>query len=694
MNKKIISIVFTIFVLISNLFAQHQSNIEFKKSNFTDKDPQELTNALKELKQGNKFYNATIPDYSKALEHFLKAQEFNEHSAELNYKIGVCYVNSSNKHKAIPYLTHAVHINSRVAHDVYYQLGVAYHADCKFDLAIESFNLYKSSLSPSDLKIMNTPIERKIYECEGAKKFLVDTVRAFVDNIGAAINSPYSDYASHITTDQSMMIFTSKRENSYNKKKGPDNEYDENIYVSYKKSGQWEQAADIGSSLNSKDNNATVGISPDGHILFTYLGKKGGDIMFSERKGDKWTRPQPFKAINSPWHEQSASFSPDGRTVYFSSSNRDDAINFGQHDIFMCKMDNKGRWGKPINLGQTINTPYDEVDVFMHPDGRTLYFSSDGHKTIGGYDIYKSELKDDGSWTQPENLGYPINTPGDERFFVLAGNGRTGFYSSDRDGGFGGHDIYIITYIGPEKKLKMSTENNLIAAFSNPIQQDIVVEETVEIKTSRLTVVKGIVSDAEAKEKPIYLEAIIEITDNETGQLLSTLNSNAATGRFLVPLPSGKDYALTVKKEGYLFHSENFNIPPTKNYQEIFLDVKLMPIKKDAKIVLRNVFFEFNSSKLDPKSHKELDNLVQIMTDNPNMIIEIGGHTDNVGSHQYNQKLSESRAQSVVNYLAKSIPMSRLNYKGYAFDLPVATNTTDEGRALNRRVEFKIISND
>jgi outer membrane protein OmpA-like peptidoglycan-associated protein len=275
----------------------------------------------------------------------------------------------------------------------------------------------------------------------------------------------------------------------------------------------------------------------------------------------------------------------------------------------------------------------------------------------------------------------------------MAGSGTQAYYASSRKGGEGGLDIYMITFLGPEKKMSMTTENNLIAVKANPIQQEVVMEKSVAIKTSRLTVVKGIVSDAEDSTK--FLDALIEITDNATGQILFTNNANSSTGKFLIPLPSGKNYGIAVKKDGYLFHSENFDVPQTSDYQEINLDIRLMPIKKDSKIVLRNVFFETAKATLSSMSYTELDNLVKIMNDNPKIKIEIGGHTDNVGSKSYNQKLSQDRAEAVVNYLlSKKIASNRLTFKGYAFDEPIDTNDTPEGRAQNRRVEFKILSNE
>ena len=667
-------------------------NVEFKKKNFPGQTS-EFKSATKALKEGNKLFEQDFPDFEKALPFFLKAQALNPKNAVLNYKIALCYISSSDKSRAIPFLLQAQQLDNAIAPDLLYNLALAYHSNYQFDEAINAFRRYQATLSPEEIRILTRTIERRIQECEFGKKLIADSIRVFIDNMGPNINNEFSDYSPAITADMSMMVFTSKRTNVYNKKKDPYGEYDENIWASYRTGTTWAPAVDLGKPVNTKHNDATIGISPDGQKMFIYYGKKGGDILYTEREGNSWSTPRYFKPINSDGHESAASFSFDGRTIYFSSNNTDKTQNYGQHDLFKCTLDVKGRWSKPINLGATINTPYDEVDVFMHPDGRTMFFSSDGHNTMGGYDVFRSELQDDGTWSTPENIGYPINTPGDERFFVLAGNGRIGYYSSSREGGYGRHDVYEITFLGPEKKLKMIDENLLIASQSQAVKQDIAVEKSVEIKTSRLTIVKGVVTDAFAETKT-YLEADIEITDNETGEIISTLKSNSATGKFLIPLPSGKNYGIAVKKEGYLFHSENFDIPAATEYQEIVLDIKLMKIQKDSRIVLRNVFFEYGSAKLDPKSYSELDNLIKIMQDNPNMIIEIGGHTDNSGSHSFNQKLSEARAQSVVNYISKTIAMSRLQYQGYAFDQPIADNTTEAGRALNRRVEFKIISNE
>ncbi|MCL2328959.1 MAG: OmpA family protein [Bacteroidetes bacterium] len=678
-------------IFCSSVVAQTPQNVEFNKKNFSDTDGFKV--AEKALKEGQKFLDKQ--DFPAALEKFLIAQKFNPSNADLNFKIGLCYVYTQDDIQALPYFQTAIQLDPvNTPAIAYYHSGIAFHLTYKFAEAIDMFRKYKLKMLPSVLATEGKRIDRRIYECENAIEFMKDTTRAFVYNMGKNINSPFYDHSPVITADQSMLFFTSMRANSFNSNLINSGEYDENIWYSTRKDGAWAPAKEMPKPLNTKENDATVGLSPDGQQMFIYNDKSGGgDIFISEKRGDTWSTPKSFSAINSPAHELNASFSYDGRTVYFTSNNKKGVTNYGDHDIFKCEMDEKGKWGKWINLGPTINTEYDEVDVFMHPDGRTMYFSSTGHKGMGGYDIFKTELQDDGTWSTPQNLGYPINSPGSERCFVTIGSGRFGYFSGFRDGTLGGYDIYEIRFLGPAKNLQMSTENMLISALTNPIKTASAAQEAVEIKTSRLTIYKGVVRDAETKK---FLEATIEVIDNETRRPISTLNSNAATGEFLVPLPSGKNYGVTVKKDGYLFYSANFDIPATAAYQEVVVEIDLLPLRKDATIVLRNVFFETASAKLDPKSNAELDKLIKILKDYPKMVIEISGHTDNVGSRPYNQNLSENRAASVVKYLSETgkIDKNRLQYAGYGFDKPMATNETVDGRALNRRVEFKIISVD
>jgi len=270
----------------------------------------------------------------------------------------------------------------------------------------------------------------------------------------------------------------------------------------------------------------------------------------------------------------------------------------------------------------------------------------------------------------------------------MAANGKHGYYASDKDGGIGSHDIYLITFRGPEKPTVQSSEDNLLANVA-PVMET-VMEKSVEIKTTRLTILKGTIKDA-FTSKPVA--ASIEIVDNDKNQVISVQKSNSATGKFLVSLPSGKNYGIAVKAKGYLFHSENFDIPAATSYQEITKDILLNKLAVGTKIILKNIFFGYAKATLRPSSEAELERLLKLLNDFPTLRIEISGHTDNRGSLKTNTRLSEARAKAVVDYLiGKGIDAGRLEYKGYAYFQPVATNKTDEGRQKNRRVEFKVLS--
>jgi outer membrane protein OmpA-like peptidoglycan-associated protein/tetratricopeptide (TPR) repeat protein len=688
MRNKILLLLVSIALLCGQSVLA-QKNVDFEKKNFTSRKPA-FKEAMKNIKHGDEYYNRGDGYFSVALEYYLKANIFNADNGFLNYKIGVCYLKSSEQQKALRYFVKAEKLLYNVAPDIHFRLGEAYQVIYKFDEAVEEYNKFKNGLSPEELNTQKNLITKRLEECGQAKGMIADSVRVFIDNAGEEINTKYNEYSPVITTDESVMYFTSKREGSVGGNVNKFNEFDEDVFSAVKDGDKWKKAENL-KQFNTKMNDGVLGISPDGQQLYVYQPYNGGDVFVSKRKGDKWMQAKDFKKVNTPDHECAITFSPDNNTVYFCSNTQKFKDHFGGYDIYSCKKNKKGKWENPVNLGSVVNSSYDEVDVFMHPDGRTLYFCSNGHKNIGGFDVFKTTLKDDGTWTEPENLGYPINTPLNERFFVMSGSGKHGYYSSAKLGGMGGYDIYKITFLGPEKQSLLSNEDFLLAGFAKPIKEKVEIEQSVDIKTSRLTVVKGTITDGTvATFSP--LEADIEISDNATGQLISTNKSNAASGKFLLTLPSGKNYAITVKKQDFLFHSENFNLPATSTYQEVNVDIKLMKIQKEAKIVLRNVFFEFGKSSLQPESFAELDELIEIMKSNPKLKIEIGGHTDNKSSRAFNLTLSEKRAHSVVDYMAKKIDPSRLSFKGYAFDFPVASNDTEEGRAQNRRVEFKIIS--
>ena len=309
---------------------------------------------------------------------------------------------------------------------------------------------------------------------------------------------------------------------------------------------------------------------------------------------------------------------------------------------------------------------------------------------MGGFDIFKSTLNN-GEWSEPENLGFPINTVGEDVSFILSANGKKGYYSSSNVGGKGDKDIYVITFLVPEKEGVLNTEDNLLAGITKPIREK-VIEPEIEIRENQLTILKGIISDAITQEP---LEASIEIWDNERNESIGLFDSNSKTGKYLLSLPSGVNYGIAVRFKGYLFNSENIVIPASAEYQVIYKNIELKKLDVGSKIVLRNIFFDTAKDSLRSESYAELDRLAKLLNEYKNLRIEISGHTDNVGSAKYNQLLSQRRAKAVVGYLIlEGIDYMRLEYAGYGFDQTIATNDTEEGRQMNRRTEFKILGTD
>lgn len=645
----------------------------------------------KHIRKGKSaFKEQTFVSYKEAAEHFKSAYDMISDNAALNFWLGLSYLKSVPASKALIYLEKAYKLNKNVHPDLIYQLALAKHLNYQFDEAITLLNEYKTTLTAEQLGYMDEKIEKQISECRYAKEYVADTARVFITDL-KSINSKYDDFAPVIPPDGKKMYFSSKRPSDKKavvyKKTG---QYVENIYWAGKRGREWKLNGNLSKKINTKENNAVIGLSPNGMQLLLFNGKSnGGDILKTEYKNTKWKTPKDseFGKINSRAKESSATIAYDNRSMYFVSD-RDDDNKIGGQDIYIStRAKSNKKWNTPVNAGGTLNSKYDEEGVFLHPSGQVMYFSSKGHTSMGGYDLFKSEKQTDGTWGTPENLGYPINTPGDDLFFGITANGRYGYYSSrGRDGE--DYDIYEIIFLGPEKPLIQSSEDLLIASIAEPITETII-EKSVEIKTIRLTIVKGKIYDAITNDP---ITAAIEVSDNEADSVIMTSETGEG-GEYLVSLPSGKNYAMTIKAKDYLFHSENFNIPPATNYQEIIKDIAMNKLAAGTKVILNNIFFEYGKTLLRTTSYPELNRVVKLLEAYPKLKIEISGHTDNKGSLAINKKISEKRAKAVVDYLlGKGIVESRLTYKGYAYLQPVATNDTEEGRQRNRRVEFKIIS--
>lgn len=675
MHKTIRKTLLAIFWSIAALPLWAQTDTPFSKDAFPTQKAA-LKEAISAIKYGDEAIKVD-EDYEEALKAYFNAHKFNPHNAELNYKIAYCYLHSAyrQQHKALPYAENVLKLAPQYKQDAYLLLGEAQQYNGLFQEAIASFRQHQLLSGQS--------MQRKIRECENAIQLAKRQGRVQIDHLGAQMNSEYPEYAVVISADERTMYFTSRRPDT---KGGQRNTMDglfmEDIYRSEHNGQQWLPAEPV-QNINSENNDATVGLSPDGSKMLIYI---EGDLYECQLRGKEWSRPVRLPdTINSrKYSETSASFSPDQQLLYFVSNNPEGS--HGGRDIFVSQADGKGGWGPARNLGPIINTKEDEEGVFIHPDGKTLYFSSKGHNNIGGYDIFRSRLQEDGNWSTPENLGMPINTPADDVFFAVNARGNRGYYSTVREDSFGDKDLYVATFLGPEKPVIMTSEDPLIAS-TNRVMSDVALKQRQTDETN-LVVFKGEVLD-EKTRKPV--EAEIAIT-NLHGNTQTTANTNSSTGRFLVPLATGSDYAIAINAPGYLFHSENFSIGANYGYMEVEKSILLKRVEVGSTIVLNNIFFDLNKSTLKKESISELDVLVKLMKQNPSIRVEIGGHTDHIGSDNYNMLLSESRAKAVVSYLTEhGIEDNRLTSKGYGESSPVATNDTAEGRAKNRRTEFRIV---
>lgn len=614
-------------------------------------------------------------NFSEAIEIYNELYNSDHSNYNLCYKLGECYIKSKEaKAKAIIYLEKAsafVSLNCNEASFeekkasilTYKFLGEAYHQSGKFDLAITNYKKFKQILPSSTIRDHSLIVEtnRLLEMCYTAKKLVATPVNVKIANMGSSVNSKYPDYAPVFTADQSTMILTSGRPSNVGGQTYNGGKYFEDIYISTKKDSVWTEAKNIGPPINTVDNEGSVCISADGQEILIYKDDKGdGNIYSTSLKGNMWSIPKKLNShINSKYWEPSAFISSNGRTLYFVS---DRPGGFGGRDIYKSDKNINGDWGRAVNLGASVNSKYDEDAPFLHPDGVTLYFSSNGHETIGGFDIFECKLQDNLIWSEARNIGYPINSPGDDAFYVLSPDKKIAYYTSIRDGGYGEKDNYVITF--------------------------------PEVKDNSLELQKGIVL---SNEKDTVNDIKITITDNNTNELIGVYHPNSSTGKYLFMLTPGKSHNITYEAEGYMFYSENRYVSEEDDYSEITKSIEMTPIAIGSKVVLNNIFFDFDRSTLRPNSSTELNRLYDFMIKYPSLIVEILGYTDSKGNDEYNIKLSTERANSVIDFLtSKGIKKERMVANGYGESKPHAPNYNNDGkdfpdgRQLNRRVELKI----
>ncbi len=767
------------------LFAFFLFFLALENSGIAQKDFQAYKNFFEE---GNKLF--LEKNYTEAISNFHAAFLLDSTNANIRYKLGMAYLYShdiNDKAKAIRFLEKASknttdHYSEYEATEVqappmaHYYLGIAYQVNYQFDKALTKFqycaNIFPDKKVPADLKL-------HMEQCNAGILLMKNKVDVKIENLGPNFNTVYPEYCPVINADESTLIFTSRRPGGITDDKTPDGQYFEDIYISNKTDeNKWSKPRLISRYINTEENDAAIGLSADGHQLFVFSPENGGDIMYSNFDGSSWSIPLPMGSdINTKYWETHACISADNQTLYFVS---DRPGGYGGRDIYKCVKLPNGDWSLATNLGPSINTPYDEDAPFIHPDGVTLFYSSNGPGSMGGFDIFYSvrsestNKKQSGiKWSKPVNLGYPINTTGDDIYYVLSTDGKRAYFSSAREGSIGEKDLFkmtlassvvnpttlligFLTFDGSSANISRdvritatdletgelvqeirpnvktgkylmvlspgTTGKTYTIAFEAegylPVTEQLKIEPgssyqelkkevrlklvNFETKKSGDVSLTGVIRGSDGK--PIA-EAKVIVKDNATGAIVKTFQTLNDSGLYYTALQTGKNYNISFETNGYLFHSENLDIPATGDFSSIKRDVKIEKVSAGSSVILRNVFFETGKATLTKDSKIELEKVYDILSQNPMLRVEISGHTDNSGAEPANLRLSQERAQAVVTYLVnnqksyyiapyyyKGIEVKRLVPLGYGSSKPIASNDKDEGKQMNRRVEMKIIS--
>jgi len=616
--------------------------------------------AIKLFEQARNAYSNSL--YDKSLELLDEALALDSTFLEIYLMKSDIYQELDTVPAQINSLESVIRLNSSKYPKLYFTLGNAYYRTGFYQQATNSYSIYLKKAGNEGT--FADKAKQNIEKCAGAVKLLKQPVSFKSVNMGPNINSEDDEYWPSITVDGKTMIFTRLLDGKMAASSQRKSLAQEDFYTSQLVDNKWQLCKPL-ASINTIYNEGAQSISADGKLLFfTACTRNDGvgscDIYFSRSKADSWSVAQNAgEPVNSTAWESQPSISANGESLFFVS-NRNGGK--GGMDIWKCNLLGFSAlglpvWSNAVNLGDSINTPGNEMSPFIHSDGKTLYFASDYWPGLGGYDILYCRQKNDSVWSTPHNIGYPINSYRDEQGLVVDASGKNAYYSSDRPGSRG-MDIYSF-------------------------------ELYKDARPTPVSYIKGQVVDEDTGQP---LCAKVELIDLDNSKSAINGESCWEKGEFLMCLPLGKEYAFNVSKEGYLFYSQNFQL---KEKMEIIdpyiLEIKLKKIEIGGSVILRNVFFNTASYELLPESKVELQRLIEFLTTNKTLYIEISGHTDNIGSEELNRNLSEARADAVYKYLVNNrIEESRMVFKGYGYSQPISSNEMPEGRALNRRTEFKI----
>ena len=611
--------------------------------------------------RANQYKNNKL--FDKAIKDFETVIKLEPNFIDAHYQLASIYFNKKNYPLAKQGLTKVLSIDPNYKTATYFYLGLAHWETDDYENAAKNFEYFLQSDNKS--KRLRAKAETYFKNSQFAAGAVKNPVPFNPKPLAKTVNTLSPEYLPSITAEEDQLVFTRRIRG------------DEDVFISKKRDGEWLEPTPL-SGINTPENEGSQYISADGTLIVFVRcsdrqGYGGCDLYFSEKKGEVWTKPKNMgQPINTRGWESQPSLSADGNTLYYASSRKG---TLGGRDIWRSQRNENGEWSNPVNLGSKINTSGDDESPFFHPDGKTLYFMSTGHEGMGGYDLFVARRTADSGWNTPKNLGYPINTKGNEGALFITLDGTTAYFTKDNL---------------PEDDIEKLTSKR---------QPDIFTFEMPKaLRPTPVTYVKATVKDAVTTKK--LANAKIEVIDLMTNEVFSTSKTDAY-GSFLTCLPMGGNYALNVNKELYFFHSENFELLETSSLQAPYLlKIKLQPIPEEVTsetvvktepIILKNVFFESGSAELKTTSLTELNYLKELLENNSNLTIQINGHTDNVGSESDNLALSQNRAKAVQDHLIQAgITPARLGYKGFGESQPIDTNDTEAGRKNNRRTEFII----
>ncbi|MFN8397742.1 MAG: OmpA family protein [Bacteroidia bacterium] len=684
-------------------------------------------------RKGKRLYKRA--DFIQAAPFLKAAYNLDPKNAKYAYMLGRSVYEGDQPAQSLPYFTAAYNLNTGVSDKINYYLARAMHMNLHFEEAISYYQADLANYEPDSWLYKDT--QMRIEQCKNGPKSIKHVVGYKIENLGEYVNTTYPEYSSVFSDDYQYMIFTTRKPRKISqitRRRHHVEDCNEEVYEARYENNVWVKSKLFMRPIPHWSHDASVVLSEDGNTLIYYVDNRNkGDIYISKRDGDRWSKRESIgDNINTKdYNECSVYLADGGKTLYWVSDKPD---GLGNKDIYKSTLDENGQWSEGVNLGNNINTPWDEDAPFISADGKKMYFSSRGHSSMGGFDLFVSEKQSDGTWGKPENMGWPINSVGDDIYIVMRKGTESFYFSSDRPGGYGEKDIYFASPstdmpgttivagtvvdretgkpVAAEVRLLDKATNEVLGTANTKVEDgskyrfvlpacgteykiDVKVDQPepgvtpIARETGKYNVVSGTIKDA-VNKRP--LDAVVELLDPETGKVIDQMPTNPKTGNYMFPVESGKKYTIRVKSNEYLPYYEDFNVAKSGELLSHYEEIGLQKLTEANKLVITWQFFDVDKHLIKADYIKDLDNVVTVLNKVPNAKLNIIGHTDSDATEEHNQILSENRAAAVAKYLTdRGIDPKRLNISGMGESMPIYPNDTPESKKWNRRVELYII---